>query len=83
MEQLTKQLQESDTTILDLKAEVSKLKANLESLKFENTELKSKLSQSKVPEPTSINGDSEFSSLQSILTVSEQWCKMCSKHFFI
>lgn len=72
VEQLTKQLQESDSTILDLKAEVNKLKSHLESLKCENTELKSKLSQSKVPEPSSINGENEFSSLQSILTVSSR-----------
>lgn len=45
LEQLTKQLQESDTTIMDLKAEVSKLRAYAESLRNENTELKSRLSQ--------------------------------------
>lgn len=47
LEQLTKQLQESDSTIMDLKAEVTKLRAYAESLKNENTELKSKLSNTK------------------------------------
>lgn len=47
LEQLTKQLQESDTTITDLKAEVSKLRAYAESLKNENIELKTRLSQVK------------------------------------
>lgn len=47
VEQLTKQLQESDTTIMDLKAEVTKLRAYAESLINENTELKSQLSQVK------------------------------------
>lgn len=47
LEQLTKQLQESDTTIMDLKAEVTKLRAYADSLKNENTELKSRLSQVK------------------------------------
>ncbi|RZC37498.1 ARF GTPase-activating protein GIT2, partial [Asbolus verrucosus] len=67
VEQLTKQLQESDNTILDLKAEVSKLKANLETLKFENIELKYRLSQRKVPEPNSINGENDFNSLDTII----------------
>lgn len=47
LEQLTKQLQQSDTTIMDLKAEVTKLRAYAESLKNENSELKSRLSQAK------------------------------------
>lgn len=47
LEQLTKQLQQSDTTIMDLKAEVTKLRAYAESLKNENSELKSRLSQTK------------------------------------
>lgn len=66
VEQLTKQLKESDSTISGLKAEVNQLKAHLESLKYENTELKTRLSQCKVPEiHNSINGD-EYSSLQII-----------------
>lgn len=47
LEQLTKQLQESDTTIMDLKAEVTKLRAYADRLKNENNELKSRLSQVK------------------------------------
>lgn len=72
---MTKQLQQSDSTIHGLKAEVSKLRAHLESLKCENSELKTRLSQCK-PTDFSINhnnlnngdtGDSlEFNSLQII-----------------
>ncbi|EFA09439.1 ARF GTPase-activating protein Git [Tribolium castaneum] len=68
VEQLTKQLKASDSTICDLKAEVNQLKAHVESLKCENIELKTRLSQCKVPETNnSINGD-EFSSLQPIIS---------------
>jgi G protein-coupled receptor kinase interacting protein 2 len=67
VEQLTKQLQQSDSTILDLKAEVNQLKAHLETLKYENIELKTRLSQHKVPDNNnSINGDGDSNSLQTI-----------------
>lgn len=57
MERLTKKLQESDSTISDLKAEVSKLRAYAESLKNENVELKTKLSQVKTERVTDHNSN--------------------------
>lgn len=44
-ERLTKQLEQSDETINDLKAEVNKLRVFVDNLKLENNELKCRLSQ--------------------------------------
>lgn len=57
VEKLTKQLQESDSTIMDLKAEVTKLRAYAESLQNENTELKSRLSQTKCDNKVDYNSN--------------------------
>lgn len=66
--QLTKQLELSDNTISDLKAEVNKLKACVESLTSENSNLKSKLS--KIPENLRLTSETAFNSLDTILMVS-------------
>ncbi|XP_076265367.1 ARF GTPase-activating protein GIT1 isoform X1 [Rhynchophorus ferrugineus] len=62
LEALTKQLKNSDNTITDLRAEVSKLRQCVKTLQNENTELKSRLSQ----KVSFQNGDSGFDSLEFI-----------------
>ncbi|KAJ8933936.1 hypothetical protein NQ314_013692 [Rhamnusium bicolor] len=64
LEQLTKQLKNSDSTITDLRAEVTKLRQCVKILQNENFELKSKLSQTKLS--SRVNGDSGFDSLEFI-----------------
>ncbi|KAL1494896.1 hypothetical protein ABEB36_010410 [Hypothenemus hampei] len=61
LEQLTKQLRNSDNTITDLRSEVAKLRQCVKALQNENFELKSRLSQKA---PAFINGDSGFDSLE-------------------
>ncbi|CAG9861800.1 unnamed protein product [Phyllotreta striolata] len=63
LEQLTKQLKNSDNTITDLRQEVLKLRKCVKELQTENTELKSRLSQGKC---TRNNGDNGFESLDYI-----------------
>lgn len=62
LEQLTKQLRNSDSTITDLRSEVAKLRQCVKTLQNENFELKSRLSQ-RTP---FMNGDSGFDSLEYI-----------------
>uniref|UniRef100_V5GWK4 ARF GTPase-activating protein GIT2 n=1 Tax=Anoplophora glabripennis TaxID=217634 RepID=V5GWK4_ANOGL len=64
LEQLTKQLKNSDSTITDLRAEVMKLRQCVKTLQNENFELKSRLSQTKLY--SKLNGDSGFDSLEHI-----------------
>ncbi|XP_023014310.1 ARF GTPase-activating protein GIT1 [Leptinotarsa decemlineata] len=64
LEQLTKQLKNSDNTITDLRAEVIKLRQCVKALQTENLELKGRLSQSKTT--TRLNGDNGFDSLEFI-----------------
>ncbi|KAG5880540.1 hypothetical protein JTB14_026773 [Gonioctena quinquepunctata] len=64
LEQLTKQLKNSDNTITDLRAEVVKLRQCIKALQTENSELKSRLSQNKLP--SRMNGESGFDSLEYI-----------------
>lgn len=68
LEQLTKQLKNSDSTITDLRAEVMKLRQCVRTLQNENFELKSRLSQTKLY--PKLNGDSGFDSLEHISEVS-------------
>lgn len=68
LEQLTKQLKNSDSTITDLRSEVIKLRQCVKVLQTENTELKSRLSQSKLS--SRLNGDSGFDSLEFISEVN-------------
>lgn len=78
LEKLTKQLKESDNTITDLKAEVTKLRAYAETLKNENLELKTRLSQVKHdsnsmdcnPDTPCVNGYSGPGSLDGLLLVN-------------
>lgn len=86
LEQLTKQLQESDTTIMDLKAEVTKLRAYAESLKNENTALKTRLSQTnRIVDYNSnteaLNGESGSVSLDGFLMVGSVQ-KYCFRSYF-
>lgn len=62
LEQLTKQLKNSDSTITDLRAEVTKLRQCMKQLQNENFELRSRLSQ----KISFMNGDSGFDSLEFI-----------------
>ncbi|KAJ8960016.1 hypothetical protein NQ318_009452 [Aromia moschata] len=64
LEQLTKQLKNSDNTITDLRAEVIKLRQCVKTLQSENFELKTRLSQTKLS--PRLNGDSGFDSLEYI-----------------
>ncbi|CAG9821959.1 unnamed protein product [Phaedon cochleariae] len=64
LEQLTKQLKNSDNTITDLKAEVVKLRQCVKVLQTENSELKSRLSQS--TSSSRLNGDSGLDSSEFI-----------------
>nr|CAI5825068.1 unnamed protein product [Callosobruchus analis] len=64
LEQLTKQLKNSDNTITDLKNEVLKLRQYVKVLQTENSMLKNKLSQTKASPRA--NGDSGFDSLEHI-----------------
>ncbi|CAH1112515.1 unnamed protein product [Psylliodes chrysocephalus] len=64
LEQLTKQLKNSDNTITDLRQEVLKLRHCVKQLQTENTELKGRLSHSKFS--SRANGDSGFDSLEYI-----------------
>ncbi|XP_045475024.1 ARF GTPase-activating protein Git-like [Harmonia axyridis] len=68
--ELTKQLKLSDDKISDLKAEVNKLKACVENLTTENTDLRYKLS--KIPENSRLNGETAFNSLDTILMNQEE-----------
>lgn len=61
LEQLTKQLKNSDKTITDLRTEVTKLRQYVKDLQTENSELKTRLSQKNF-----VNGDSGFDSLEYI-----------------
>lgn len=78
VEQLTQQLLKSDSTITDLKAELNKVRAYAESLKNENQELKTRLSQTKHDSQSSsdynanssVNGYSGSTSLDGYLLVS-------------
>lgn len=65
IDELTKQLEVSDHTILNLKAEVDKLKACVETLTCENKTLRTKLL--KVPDSSRIKGEAEYSSLDTVL----------------
>ncbi|XP_028138222.1 ARF GTPase-activating protein Git [Diabrotica virgifera virgifera] len=67
LEQLTKQLKNSDNTITDLRAEVMKLRQCVKVLQTENTDLRSRLSEGKLTSRT--NGDSGFDSLEFISEV--------------
>ncbi|CAH1969209.1 unnamed protein product [Acanthoscelides obtectus] len=64
LEQLTKQLKNSDNTITDLKNEVYKLRQYVKVLQTENSILKNKLAQTKAS--SRVNGDSRFESLEHI-----------------
>ncbi|XP_056640108.1 ARF GTPase-activating protein Git [Diorhabda sublineata] len=64
LEQLTKQLKNSDSTITDLRSEVMKLRQQVKVLQTENSELKSRLTHGKIT--TRANGDSGFDSLEYI-----------------
>ena len=58
VEMLTRQLEESDSKILDLNEEVTNLKALVERLNTENFQLKNRLSQAEgISVKSSINGD--------------------------
>ncbi|KAH1012346.1 ARF GTPase-activating protein Git [Dendroctonus ponderosae] len=62
LEQLTKQLKNSDNTITDLRLEVAKLRQCVKVLQSENCDLRSRLSQ----KSSIMNGDSGFDSLEFI-----------------
>ncbi|XP_066152065.1 ARF GTPase-activating protein Git [Euwallacea fornicatus] len=61
LEQLTKQLRNSDNTITDLRSEVTKLRQCVKDLQTENFELKNRMTQKPF-----MNGDSGFDSLEYI-----------------
>ncbi|KAJ8917783.1 hypothetical protein NQ315_010689 [Exocentrus adspersus] len=73
LEQLTKQLKNSDSTIMDLRAEVMKLRQCVRTLQNENFELKTRLSQSKLY--SKVNGDSGFDSLEHISENQNSECE--------
>lgn len=65
---LARKLQDSDSTISDLKAEVVSLKSLVEQLSCENKELRSRLSQAEVRSSLSshkLNGDSVSQSMET------------------
>lgn len=68
LKQLTSQLKNSNGTITELKAQISKLRQHIETLENENCDLKNRLSQNK--STSRINGDSGFASLGFISEVS-------------